>query len=309
MPKKILTIGELLWDLLPDQMVLGGAPANFSYRINNLGFVSYLVTRLGRDDMGKKAFEILKRQGVNTQFIQWDDHHPTGTVNVFFDSDNHPDYEIIKHVAYDFIEYSQVLEDLTAAVDCIYFGTLVQRSPVTKSTIDRVLDANPDCLKFCDINLRKECFSEDTVLSSLGHANILKLNENETYSLKEILNMHAENLHEICRELVEHYSLECCITTLEERGALACDKNGGIIYSPGFKTRPVDSLGAGDAFSAAFIEQYMTHGNLDEACEYGNILGAIVTTQKGATQPISDEDIQQFRLNKYDRCFDHRIKN
>lgn len=309
MPKKIVTIGELLWDILPDQMVLGGAPANFSYRINNLGFASYLVTRLGRDDLGKKAFKILKKQGVNTQFIQWDDHHPTGTVNVFFDRDHNPDYEIIKHVAYDFIAYSPALEDLSAAADCIYFGTLVQRSPVTRSTIDRVLHANPDCLKFCDINLRKECYSEDTVRSALSQADILKLNENETYDLKEILNLHAENLEEIGRELVEEYSLECCITTLEERGALACDKNGEVIYSPGFKTQLVDSLGAGDAFSAAFIEQYLSGGDLRKACEYGNILGAIVTTQKGATQPISDLDIQQFSFNKYDKCFDHRIKN
>lgn len=307
--KQILTIGELLWDIMPDQTVLGGAPANFSYRINRLGYTSHLLTRLGNDELGKKAFQQLSSQKINTDHIQWDNEHQTGIVKVFFDENRNPNYVIIPNVAYDYIEYTNGLASLSGKLDCIYFGTLVQRSPKTRNTLEKILQENPACLKFCDINLRKSCFCQETIIASLKQTNILKLNENEAYELNDILELDVKNLPDIVRKIVGLYSLDCCIVTLEEHGALLCDKKKSIQYSPGFEITLADPLGAGDAFSAGFLFKYMENGNLKDACEFGNVLGAIVATQTGATQPINGDLVEKFRQDGHARKIDARYEN
>lgn len=302
--KKILTIGELLWDILPDITVLGGAPANFSYRINSFGFQSYLVTRLGKDELGQKAFKILQEQNLNTSLIQWDESHPTGTVIVQFDGNKKPDYEIVKNVAYDFIEYDDLLRSVIDDIDCFYYGTLVQRSQRTRSTIESILNVNNDFLKFCDINLRKDCFSRETIDSSLHHADILKLNEQEVLALSDILELSFTSLDDILKELVTRYDLVCCLATLEERGALINSIKDGLKYIPGYHVQLEDSLGSGDAFSAAFLYEYFASGDLIKACELGNITGAIVATQKGATQEITARHFDNFRKAAHKQCTD-----
>src|SRR5262245_54023321 len=133
--KTILAFGETLWDLLPTGPVLGGAPCNFAYRVNSLGDRAILVTRLGRDDLGKKAFEKLQQLGMDTSFVQWDDEHPTGTVPVTVDDKGVPDFTITPNVAYDHLELTDELRRLASTVDCIYFGTLIQRSADSRRSL------------------------------------------------------------------------------------------------------------------------------------------------------------------------------
>jgi fructokinase len=293
--KQIVAFGELLWDLLPTETVLGGAPFNFAYRAATLGADVVPVSRLGKDELGKGAFEAAAGLGLRTEFLQWDDELPTGTVEVYFDARNNPDYLIVPDVAYDRIEWSRQLEQLASACSCICFGTLVQRAVHSRSTLEKLLAEAPQALKFLDINLRKECFGPDTVQNSLRAADILKLNEQEAIQLIDILGLPVQGIPGAVTSLLESCSLDCVLVTLAENGAYAGDRDGQRVYVPGYAVDVVDSLGAGDAFSAAFVHSHLSGGSLTEACRFGNLLGALVATKRGGTTAVSEEEIERMR--------------
>ncbi len=292
-----------MWDILPAGTVLGGAPFNFAYRINSLGDKGIFVSRLGNDEMGRKALEMAESLGIDTFYLQRDEKYPTGTVEVSFDKDNNPDYVIIPDVSYDQIEMSSALRDAAVSADCFYFGTLVQRSPKTRSTLEELLEISDRSIKLLDINLRKKCYSHDTVVWSLRKADILKLNGEEAEFLSEMLQIKYKTLIDFCNEMTEKWSLSCCLVTLGETGAFAYSNEGKNVYVPGYKIEFTDSLGSGDAFTAGFIHCYLRGLSLEEACELGNIMGAITATQKGATQPISKDMIEEFKNSDYERLY------
>jgi len=153
--KTVFAFGEVLWDILPDRTVLGGAPFNFAYRINSLGDTGLMISRLGSDELGKKAFEKVKTLGLKTNFLQFDEKLPTGSVQVAFDEENNPDYYIVPDVAYDQIEFTAELADAVTEADCLCFGTLAQRAEKSRKTIEQLLEKSAKSMKFLDINLRK----------------------------------------------------------------------------------------------------------------------------------------------------------
>jgi fructokinase len=301
MSKKILSFGEVLWDLLPSDTVLGGAPLNFAYRADSLGDVGLMVSRLGRDELGTQAFEKMVELGLDTTYMQWDKQYPTGTVQVSFDRQNNPDYVIIPHVAYDHIELTEALIEIAAQVDCLCFGTLAQRSGQSRRTLSQLIDASNRSLKLLDINLRKDCHRPQTIEFSLDKADILKLNEDEAHQLGRMLGIPYDGLTDICQAILERKSLGHCVVTLAAKGALAVSASGEAVYVPGYEIDLVDSLGSGDAFSAGFIHEILHGNSLREACEFGNVLGALVATQQAATVPITQEQIEQFRSRDWQR--------
>ncbi|MCK4967189.1 carbohydrate kinase, partial [bacterium] len=286
MQKTVLSYGEILWDILPTETILGGAPFNFAYRINSLGEKGIFVSRLGRDKQGEKAFESAESLGIDTSYLQWDEKYPTGKVLVSFDEGNNPDYVIVPEVAYDYIGITDKLIIAAQSADCFSFGTLVQRSPKTRATLEQLLELSEKSIKLLDINLRKKCYTPETVTQSLKHADILKLNDDESVMLFEILNLKYDTIENFCTEIIDRYSLLCCLVTMNKKGAFAMSEDNRKAYVPGYKLNLQDSLGSGDAFTAGFIHSYLKGKSLRESCEFGNILGAICATQKGATQPI-----------------------
>lgn len=292
---KIAAFGEVLWDLLPDASVLGGAPFNFTYRMNSLGHEGIMISAVGKDELGENALRTISALQISNRYIQVNPAYSTGTVNVFFDEFRNPDYEITKNVAYDFVTCNEGLERLMAETDCICFGTLAQRNALSRHTLQRLLHDFRGKYRFLDLNLRKDCYSRDVVISSLHHADILKLNEREGFALTNLLQMKRSKLVEICRELLALFPLQYCVVTLEERGSLAVSVSGEVIYTPGFEVPLNDPLGAGDAFSAGFVNALLRGKPLQEASEEGNLLGAMVATQKGATQEIILKQLDQLR--------------
>jgi fructokinase len=287
---KIAAFGEVLWDLLPDASVLGGAPFNFTYRINSIGNEGLMISAVGNDDLGKLALKTISDLQISGQYIQIDPKHPTGTVNVYFDEFKNPDYEIIKRVAYDFVTYNDELETLIKKVDCICYGTLAQRNPVSQQTLQKLLQQFNGRFRFYDLNLRKECFTTENIISSLKNANVLKLNEKEAIEISSLLQLNQNGLTDICKKLIEMNQLKYCVVTLEERGSLAVSEQNEIVYTPGFKIELNDPLGSGDAFSAGFVDALLKGKSLQEAGESGNQLGALVATKKGATEKITEEE-------------------
>ena len=248
MKKTILAFGELLWDILPSCTVLGGAPFNFVYRVNSLGDMGLMVSRIGRDELGRKAFDQVIQLGLDTTYIQWDEYLPTGTVQVSFDEDNNPDFVIVPKVAYDQIKLTGTLVEAASTADCLCFGTLSQRSEKTRKTIEQLLERADKSLKFLDINLRKDCYNPETVSFSLRKADILKLNEDEVHQLGRMLGLPQQSIPKFCEEMLDKWSLEHCVVTLGEKGAFAMSTEGKKVYVPGYRVKVADSIGSGDAF-------------------------------------------------------------
>jgi fructokinase len=290
----IVSFGEALWDLLPTGPVLGGAPLNFANRLNSLGHRSIIVSRLGNDDLGAKAREQIVTLGMNDTCLQWDDTHPTGTVNIYFDENKNPDYTIIENVAYDYIEFSANLANIIESADCLCFGTLAQRNTVSRRTLQRLFSKFSGKFTLLDINLRKNCYADETIKSSLEHANILKLNEEELAVLVDLLGLQGDSAPDHAEHLLEHAGLEYCVVTLGVRGAFALSRRGEKIYSPGYHVKLVDPCGSGDGFTAGFMHALLEGESLKHACRLGNALGAMVAQHEGATQPISYREVVAF---------------
>jgi fructokinase len=301
MKKTIVAFGEVLWDILPSCVVLGGAPFNFAYRVHALGEAGLMASRLGRDELGRRAFDQIAALGLPTRLVQWDEEAPTGTVQVSFDARNNPDYVIVPDVAYDRIALTEFLADAADRADCLCFGTLAQRAPTSAETLAALLERTERPLKLLDINLRKDCYSEESVVFSLGSADVLKLNEEEAHTLGRMLGLRHDTLRGFCEEVVAEWGVEYCLVTLGENGAFGYAGDGRQTYAPGYRVKPADSLGSGDAFSAGFVHEILRGASLREAVAFGNLLGAIVATQVGATAPIPPEEIDRFQSQEMER--------
>ncbi len=304
MPKTILAFGETLWDLLPTGAMLGGAPFNFAYRINTLGDRGLMVSRLGKDDLGRKAGAQIAALGMEQEYLQEDPAHPTGTVRILFPPGSDPDITILPDVAYDYIEVTEPLLTLAASADCLCFGTVAQRAPTSRRTLYRLLDTAANSLKVLDINLRRDCYTQETITQSLQRADMLKLNEGEARTLAEFYGLNRDSLPEFAAEMLERWSLSCCVVTLGERGAFAASVEGEQVYDPGYKVTLVDPLGSGDAFTAGFIHAKLQGQSLGECCRSGNLLGAMVAGQEGATGLLTAEAIARFAAGPVERLVD-----
>lgn len=301
MKKTIFAFGELLWDILPSCTVLGGAPFNFAYRVNSLGDTGLMISRLGRDELGRKAIDQVVQLGLDTTYIQWDDILPTGTVQVSFGEDNKPDYIIVPQVAYDQIELIDTLADAASIADCLCFGTLSQRSEKSRKTIEQLLERADQSLKLLDINLRKDCYSLETIIFSLQKADVLKLNEDEAYQLGRMLEFSIQSIPEFCEEMLTKCSLEHCVVTLGEKGAFAMSAGGERVYVPGYKVKLADSIGSGDAFSTGFVHKLLRGTSIEQSARFGNVLGALVATKEGATCPVTLDEINEFNNQNFER--------
>jgi len=282
MRKRILAVGEILWDLLPDGPKLGGAPFNFAYRVNSLGEQGSIASRLGNDALGQTAFEGMARLGMDAALVQTDPAHPTGTVPVTLDARGNPDFTIVPNVAYDYLEATPELLRVAGEADCICFGTLIQRAPKARETLHLLLDGSPNSLKLLDLNLRRDCYTPEAIADSLARADILKLNEQEAAFLSTHYNLRPE-LGELAADLLTRWELKVVVVTLGEHGVIAREQGGDAVHVPGFRVQVADTCGSGDAFTAGFLHAWMHGWPLVESCQLGTALGALVAAQPGAT--------------------------
>ena len=304
MKKTVVSFGEILWDIMPSgKRTLGGAPFNFVYRINSLGDRGLIVSSLGKDELGQEALKSVSAFGLAVDYIQLDCEKPTGTVRVSFDKDSNPDYVIIPRVAYDNISVTEDLLAISEKADCICFGSLIQREGQSRDTLRQFLGNSPDSFKFCDINLRKKCYSSDSIAFSFEQSHAVKMNEDEAYQLAEMFGVSCRTIPEFCQNLMQRWALKYCLVTLAECGAYVLSENSGEIYVPGYEIELADSLGAGDAFSAGFIHEILRGNELEQACRLGNTLGALVASKRGATSLISEKEIEIFQSREIKRRY------
>ena len=275
----VIGIGELLWDLLPEGKRCGGAPANVVYHLTKLGISSALVSAVGADPDGEELLEFLRSRDVNTEYVSRNEL-PTGTVNVTL-TDGIPQYEICQPVAWDHIicpeKLKKHLPDVTAAV----FGSLAQRRPESRKSIQKFLTALPEnCLKIFDINLRQDFYSKDLLRQSLEICNILKINEEELDIVAEMFRIPGTR-RDVVQGLAEQYSLQAVILTLGANGSMLFDGETFTEY-PVIPCKIVDTVGCGDSFLAAWIASILRGESMDSAMRAGTELSSKVASQAGA---------------------------
>jgi fructokinase len=298
---QIVAVGELLWDLLPDGARLGGAPANFAVFCARLGNRSVLVSSLGNDDYGDSARSMLVQPNLDLTQLQMSETYPTGTVDVTFSANNQPSYVISRGVAWDFIQLTPGLLATVGAADAICFETLPQRHELSRSTIRSLVDAaHPECVRVCDINIRMPDCSAEVVHWSVAHADIIKLSDEElplTFSFLGGLGVPTQQLtpEAASRALLENFpGCKLVATTLGAEGSMITTREGTFRH-PGFPVKLVDTVGAGDAFTAGLLHAYLRGASPQAMAKIGNLCGSYVAGQQGATPALSVELIASIR--------------
>lgn len=286
----IIAVGEALWDLLPGGAVLGGAPLNFCYRIEELGIPAYLVSAVGSDELGDRALREILRKGMRADFIPQLPNTATGTVEVVLDDQRNPTYTIIENVAYDRIPVNNEVLDTVRTCAAVCYGTLVQRSPQSHQAVIEILKAGKDAERIYDVNLRPRCYTRETIHSSLEFATIVKVNDEEADTLAKIFGLNATTIGGFAEGVFARYPAHTVVVTMGGAGAVAIPRNGVEAYHPGFSVVVDDPCGAGDAFTAGFVTRFLSGAALETALEYGNALGAVVATQRGATERVTPEE-------------------
>ncbi|HEY1468020.1 MAG TPA: carbohydrate kinase [Candidatus Acidoferrum sp.] len=283
----IVGLGEILWDLFRKRKQLGGAPANFAYMINLLGDRAKIASRVGRDSLGNEAIRILKSLHLDVSHLQEDGLHSTGIVIVSLNSKGQPEYEITDNVAWDFLEQTDDLENLAREADAVCFGSLAQRSPVSRETISAFLHLlRPGALRVFDVNLRQKFFTREILDQSTRSADIMKCNHEEVVIVARLLGCAGKDLNESAQKLLRAYPLKLLCVTRGEHGSILFSSSG-IHVHPGHRVKVVDTVGAGDAFTAGLVHHYLRGSSLEMINEASNRMGAWLASQSGAT-PTAD---------------------
>lgn len=283
----IVGIGEILWDLLPSGKTLGGAPANVAFHAQSLGGASKIVSAVGRDGLGREILRVLEAEGVSTDFVSVLDHHPTGTVKVKLDDEGVPKFTIAESVAWDFIPTSPRLRRLAARADAVCFGTLAQRSAISRRTIRDFLDATrPECLRVFDMNLRQRYYSEELLDELLRRTTVLKMNDVEFGILARLLALPDAETDGLIR-LMKKYPLKLIAVTRGDKGSrLFCLERE--ISSPAIPVDVVDTVGAGDAFTAALVMGLLRGVPLFDINRWAVRIAAFVCSKPGAWPRIPE---------------------
>ena len=284
----VVGMGEALWDVLPEGKKLGGAPANFAYHISQFGLESRVVSAVGDDKLGIEILDNFREKKLNGMIEVVP--YPTGTVQVELDAEGVPCYDIKEGVAWDNIPFTPALEGLARQTRAVCFGSLAQRSVVSRETINRFLDVMPEgdgqC-KIFDINLRQGFYTKEILCNSMRKCNILKINDEELVTVSRMFGYPGIDLQDKCWILLAKYNLKMLILT--------CGVNGSYVFTPGEvsfvetpKVEVADTVGAGDSFTATFVPAILNGKPVGEAHKLAAEVSAYVCTQNGAMPVLPD---------------------
>lgn len=280
----IVGLGEILWDKFPTGKRLGGAPANFAFHAGQFGHESLVISAIGHDKDGAEIVKELEKHNLAYHLDRVS--YKTGTVQVDMTDPNAPKYTIRRPVAWDHIPFTDDVKDIAANTMAVCFGTLAQRGLESRRTIRLFLDSTPeDCLKICDINFRQSYYRKSTIRESLKRADILKLNEEELPVIINLLGYQPAGEDVLCRRLMRAYHLKIIILTKGVHGSWVFWKDGKSFQGTP-KVKVVSAVGAGDAFTGAFIGSYLNGASIQEAHITAVKLSAFVCTRKEAMPEI-----------------------
>ncbi len=290
----IVGIGEILWDIYEDEKFLGGAPTNFAINCSQLGDHGIIVSRVGDDALGSELKNILSSKELTTEYIQTGPAKPTGTVRVSLDDQGRPSFVCTKDVAFDYLQLDDNLRQLAHSADGILFGTLAQRNPNSRETIQKFVRIPQNAFRLYDINLRGwDSEVEQIVLTSLKLADGIKLNDAEIEQLKSVWDSDTDNIS-FLRSLIKNFDLKIAALTLGADGCILLDAHNDVKLD-GIETTVRDTTGCGDAFAAGMVHQYLRGKSLKEIALFSNQLGAFVAQFKGAAPVYRSKEFELFQ--------------
>jgi fructokinase len=289
----VVGLGEVLWDMLPGGKQLGGASANFAYHAQMLGAEAWLVSRVGQDPLGRELLERLRTLQMSADCVTIDSFAPTGTVAVELSPQGQPKFTIRENVAWDHLTACEFTRATVARADAVCFGSLAQRHETSRATIRSLLASMRfDALRIFDANLRQDFFSLEIIKTSLQLANVLKINDEELPVLAGLFDLRGRPEEQLA-ELARRFDLQMV--------ALTCGAQGSLFYSRGCYSRAkglpmsvVDTIGAGDSFTAMLVMGLLAGWNLGEINQRANEVAAYVVSQPGATPRLPEH----LRLSK-----------
>lgn len=290
---KVVCFGEILWDVLPNEALPGGAPMNVAYHLKKLGIEPALITRVGTDDWGEKLVSLMEQNNISADFFQWDDTLETGKVTATINQHKEVTYEIIKPVAWDNIEWEEEWETLVSSAEYFVFGSLATRSEISRDTLFRLLEIAQ--FKVLDINLRPPHYNRAIIEQLLGTINLLKLNQAELELITGWFTKYQSDTDRI-KVLQDKFHIPNIVVTKGEHGSLFnCN---GIIYShPGYRVVVADTIGSGDSFLAALLAKLSAGYSPDEALSFAGALGALIAGYNGACPGYNVEEINDLIKN------------
>lgn len=286
---KIVCFGEVLWDIYPDRIEIGGAPFNVYYRLHSLGNNVKIISSIGDDDLGLKARNFFKKNNLNSEFISIDKEHKTGQVKIQLES-GEPSYNIVDNVAWDFIPIKK--EYTSEKLDYLIFGSLAVRKDKSFETLKEIIRKSK--FNILDLNIRQEYYKKDKLHYLLNSSDFLKINMDELFVLRDLFNIKYHETEDIAQKIFSKFNLKYICLTNGSVNSSVFDGNK-FIYVESLKVESIDNVGAGDNFLASFIDEYFIKKKpLKSSLKIASIYGAITTTKKGAIPAINTSEIKIF---------------
>lgn len=294
---RIVSVGEILWDVIGETEYLGGAPLNFAAHAQKLGHEVFMISAVGEDERGRRALDSLRQREISTEFVQVLPGKNTGTAEVELDGDGKPMFRIVRPAAYDFVELTAPRLKRIAEIQphWIYFGTLYHMTKQALASTLKLLEAVPSARRFYDVNLRDGNWNLSIVEQLASQANVIKLSDSEAEFLDGSLNAdgHEGSVEHFCQRWSDQYRCKIICVTFGERGC-AIFKDGRYAEVPGCKVQVADTVGAGDAFSAAFLHGLDQGWDVQRCGAFANAVGALVASRAGAIPEWSVEEVWGF---------------
>jgi fructokinase len=285
-------LGELLWDLFPTGKKLGGAPANFAYHLNALGIESYPISSIGDDQLGTEILTAINSKSLSKKYLQINSNYPTGIVKIELNDSGIPNYNIIENVAWDYIKMSDDLVEIAKLCNVVCFGSLAQRSDVTKDTMNEFINyTSQNCIRLFDINLRQNYYTNQIIESSLQRSKVFKLNDDELHIVSSIFGFSGTQ-ESIVLQLMKNYCLEVLALTRGNEGSVLYFHDDTSEIKPK-QMNIADTVGAGDAFTAGMAFGLLNQLNIERTHIIANNLASFVCSKRGATPTIDSEDLKK----------------
>jgi fructokinase len=279
----VISIGEVLWDIVGQEEHLGGATFNFSAHLSRLGHSVSFISAVGKDQRGQIVIDRMSQLGLTTEYLSVDKDHQTGTASVALATDGQPKFVLHRPAAYDFPQLTRLqCEQLfSRPVDWIYFGTLHQIYPQARQLTADLLNRASSARSFYDVNLRTDGYTPALIQELMSRATIVKLNHEEVEAIAHMFDTRHGSLEEFCRNYSDLYKWTgVCVT----RGSLGCAVllDGQYIDASGYPVQVLDTVGAGDAFAAAFLHGLGKGWPTSAIADFANRVGALVANRRGA---------------------------
>jgi fructokinase len=290
MKQKVTVFGEVLWDVLPDSKLAGGAAMNVAAHLQNFGLDVSFISRVGHDELGSELMSFMQHKSLSTELVQTGETHLTGIAKANISDHNEVTYKILHPVAWDYIRFDEHAAARIEQSDFFIYGTLASRDETTRKTLLRYLPLAKKPV--FDVNLRPPHYDVTSVLELMKFARIVKMNEHE---LKEVTGWLGsyENDRQAMLFIKNHFNLDMLILTCGAQGAMVLAENDALTSHPGFKIKVADTIGSGDAFLGAFLFKLLNNAAIADALEFACATGAFVATQNGALPEFSETEINE----------------